>query len=155
MAVHVRWPLTTGVAQGRYINVHIELCFLVTFTQSCCWQEPGASESVDLGGDGLRGHGAHESTIIADDLPIRYAKTSMSFNVSLKLRRSFVPKTSFIDLETHVMNDFVFVMAASSNHFQESVDAVASIQTLMPEKRIIYYDLGLEEKQITEVVYRL
>ena len=78
----------------------------------------------------------------------------MPFNVSLKLRRSLVPKNRFIDLETHVMKEFVFITAASSNHFKESVDAVASIQTLMPEKRIIYYDLGLEEKQITEVLYR-
>ena len=69
------------------------------------------------------------------------------------MRRSLVPKTRFIDLKTHVMTEFVFVMAASSNHFDESVDAVASIQTIMPEKKIIYYDLGLKEEQIKEVVY--
>ena len=83
---------------------------------------------------------------------MQYTNDSTPFNVSLPMRRSLVPTNGFIDLETHVMDDFVFVTAASSNHFNESVDAVASIQTLMSEKRIIYFDLGLEKEQVKEVL---
>ena len=83
---------------------------------------------------------------------MQYTNDSTPFNVSIQMRRSLLPNNGLIDLETHVIDDFVFVMAASSNHFNESVDAVASIQTLMPEKPIIYFDLGLEKNHVKEVL---
>jgi hypothetical protein len=57
----------------------------------------------------------------------------------------------YVELEQKVLENFVFVTAASSNHFEESRDAVASMQTQFPGKLILYYDLGLEPKQVTEV----
>ena len=64
---------------------------------------------------------------------------------------SCLPEIRFHPLSPDKMDDFVFVTAASSNHFTEEIDAIASIQTLMPEKKIIFFDIGLEPDQIAEV----
>ena len=71
------------------------------------------------------------------------------------MRRTFMPPSgSYHTLTPDKMADFVFVTAASSNHFAESVDAIASIQTLMPEKKILYFDIGLKADQIAQVCRR-
>ena len=41
--------------------------------------------------------------------------------------------------------------AASANHFEESLDAISSIMHHWPEKRVIYYDIGLRDSQIEQV----
>ena len=56
-----------------------------------------------------------------------------------------------VTLNPEVMESFVFVTASSSNHFEESQDAVASVQHHFPKYKIIYYDLGLTRGQIKEV----
>ena len=61
------------------------------------------------------------------------------------------PRHSFHSLSPDKMDDFVFVTAASSNHFREEVDSIASIQTLMPKKKIIFFDIGLTPDEITKV----
>ena len=88
------------------------------------------------------------------NLPTRYSKYSVPFNVSPRLIPALLPSDGFINLTSYKMTDFVFVTAASSNHFDESKDAVASVQTIMPKKKIIYFDLGLKEDQIKKVLYR-
>ena len=50
-------------------------------------------------------------------------------------------------------DNLVFVTASSDEHFNESKDAVASVQFYFPHKHILYYDLGLEPKQVDEVWY--
>ena len=57
-----------------------------------------------------------------------------------------------VTLDPEVMESFVFVTASSSNHFEESQDAVASVQHHFPKYKIIYYDLGLTRGQIKEVI---
>ncbi|ELU10891.1 hypothetical protein CAPTEDRAFT_199391 [Capitella teleta] len=47
--------------------------------------------------------------------------------------------------------DFTFMTGSSANHFQESRDAVASIQKFFPDKHILYYDWGLYSRQVEEV----
>jgi hypothetical protein len=47
--------------------------------------------------------------------------------------------------------DHVFVTAASENHFAESVDAVASIQSLYSKSTIYFYDWGLTTEQQVKV----
>lgn len=85
-------------------------------------------------------------------LPLRYKYNGEPFNISDQAARSLTPDSrSFITLTPDKMADFVFVTAASENHFLESVDAIASVQSAMPTKRILYFDLGLTEKQIAEV----
>ncbi|KAK2143137.1 hypothetical protein LSH36_874g01076 [Paralvinella palmiformis] len=54
----------------------------------------------------------------------------------------------FFVLNEQTMDKFVFVMAASSNHFEESMDGVASIQHHFPGKKLFYYDLGLHHQQV-------
>ena len=62
-----------------------------------------------------------------------------------------LPPAHFTELTNENADDFVAVTATSSNHFAESVDAVASVQKHMPNRRIIYYNLGLTEKQLRAV----
>ena len=88
----------------------------------------------------------------SEKLPLQYAKNSIPFNVSDRVRRTFMPPSgSYHTLSSDTMADFVFVTAASSNHFAETVDAISSIQTIMPKKKIMYFDIGLKAKQIAEV----
>ena len=90
---------------------------------------------------------------VSEKLPLQYASNSIPFNASDETRRSFMPPSdSFHPLTPDKMADFVFVTAASSNHFNEVVDAVASIQTLMPRKQIYFFDIGLNADQIAKVI---
>ncbi|KAI0216007.1 hypothetical protein LSAT2_031934 [Lamellibrachia satsuma] len=85
-------------------------------------------------------------------LPLQYATNSIPFNASDQMRRTFMPPSdSYHTLTPDKMADFVFVTAASSNHFAESVDAIAAIQTLMPEKKIYFFDIGLKANEIAKV----
>ena len=89
---------------------------------------------------------------VSEKLPLQYASNSIPFKASDEARRTFMPPSdSFHPLTPDKMADFVFVTAASSNHFNEVVDAIASIQTLMPRKRIYFFDIGLKADQITKV----
>ncbi|KAI0239205.1 hypothetical protein LSAT2_010058 [Lamellibrachia satsuma] len=93
-----------------------------------------------------------KTTFDSEKLPLQYANNSIPFNASDQMRRTFMPPSgSYHTLTPDKMADFVFVTAASSNHFAESVDAIASIQTLMPEKKILYFDIGLKADQIAQV----
>ena len=65
------------------------------------------------------------------------------------------PGDSFHSLSPNKMDDFVFVTAASSNHFKEELDNIASIQTLMPHKKIIFFDIGLKADEIAKVLHFL
>ena len=66
-----------------------------------------------------------------------------------------LPPKIFADLSTNVLQQFVPVTGASSDHFTESIDGVASMQTNMPGKKIIYYDLGLTPAEIAQVSKRI
>ena len=57
--------------------------------------------------------------------------------------------------ENCTCRDFVYcrlvvVTALSSNHFDEAQDMVASMQTFLPQTKIIVYDLGLTTKEKSE-----
>ncbi|ELU16437.1 hypothetical protein CAPTEDRAFT_54774, partial [Capitella teleta] len=45
-------------------------------------------------------------------------------------------------------NQFVFVMACTADHFNESVDAIWTIQEQYPTHKIRYYDWGLDPWQV-------
>jgi hypothetical protein len=49
------------------------------------------------------------------------------------------------------VDDFTFVMASSRNHFEESLDAVASIQEHFLRSRIIFFDWNLKASQREEI----
>ncbi len=57
----------------------------------------------------------------------------------------------YLDIDDYDLRNFTFVTGASSNHFRESKDLIASIQNVFPDKNIYYYDLGLKQAQIKEV----
>jgi hypothetical protein len=63
-----------------------------------------------------------------------------------------MPASNFSILDNDTIRDFVFVTGASSNHFQETKDAIAGVQTHMPGYKLLYYDLGLTPVQIKEVL---
>ena len=74
-------------------------------------------------------------------------------NVSLTYLSSLcLPPESFIDDVNDVpLGELVIVTAASSNHYKESLAAIASVQEYFPNNRIMYYDLGLTKDQIQQV----
>ena len=74
------------------------------------------------------------------------------FNVSLDIVQSLhlIPET-FTILTSANVDDVVFVTAASSDHFIESMNLISSVQTFKPGHVIIYYDLGLQPTQANEV----
>ncbi|ELU07489.1 hypothetical protein CAPTEDRAFT_204101 [Capitella teleta] len=49
------------------------------------------------------------------------------------------------------VDHFVFAMACSENHYNESRDAIASTQKFFPDRRILFYDWGLNPEQKMEV----
>ena len=104
---------------------------------------------------GAKGNTKREAmtTHVSERLPLQYANNSIPFKASDETRRTFMPPSdSFHPLTPDKMADFVFVTAASSNHFDEAVDAIASIQTLMPRKQIYFFDIGLKVDQIAKVI---
>ena len=46
---------------------------------------------------------------------------------------------------------FLIVSAVSSNHYEEAKDMIGSAQQFLPTRRIVMYDLGLEESQRKEL----
>ena len=57
----------------------------------------------------------------------------------------------YIDINKYDLTNFTFITGASSNHFEEGKDLIASIQQHFPRKIIYYYDLGLDTNQVAEV----
>jgi hypothetical protein len=57
----------------------------------------------------------------------------------------------FVELDPDSVRDFVFVTGTSSNHFAESLQAVARVQKFFPNHTILYYDLGLAPNQMQRV----
>lgn len=60
-------------------------------------------------------------------------------------------KGPFIKLDEDSVRDFIFVTAASENHFEESKGAVALVQKLLPNHTVLYYDIGLRSDQRQKV----
>ena len=74
------------------------------------------------------------------------------FNVSLETVRALrVIPESFTTLTAGNADNVVIATAASSDHFNESKDLITSLQTFMPGRLIVYYDLGLDPTQAKEV----
>ena len=65
--------------------------------------------------------------------------------------RMGLPPNHFVSLDERNVNQFVFVTGVSQNHFDESKDAIASVQAHFPGRKIYYYDIGLNKKQKKQV----
>ena len=61
------------------------------------------------------------------------------------------PRTKFYPATMETWKDFVFVTGASADHFEESVDCVASMQHYMPNHTIYFYDLLMKPSQVKRV----
>ena len=61
---------------------------------------------------------------------------------------------NYIQLTNDTVKDFVIVTAASSDHFSESLDLIGSIHHYYPQHKLIYFDLGLSDSQIKQVIIR-
>ena len=74
------------------------------------------------------------------------------FNVSMKTVQSLhtEPK-SYTTLTAANTEQIVVVTGASSTHFDESKGLIESFRKYMPDRPIIYYDLGLTKSQASEV----
>ena len=58
--------------------------------------------------------------------------------------------TELVDAR-YLFDHLVILTAFSDNHFEEAKDMIASMQTCLPDKKIIVYDLGLSSKKKEEV----
>ena len=67
------------------------------------------------------------------------------------MQRLGLPTQVFANLTGDFLEEFVFVTAASANHYKESIDAIATVQKYFPGRKIYYYDLGLKSAQRKEV----
>ena len=63
------------------------------------------------------------------------------------LKRKNMPASTIYNM----YNRLVVVTCASSNHFRESKDMIASVQKYLPHSKILFYDLGLTERERLEV----
>ncbi len=74
------------------------------------------------------------------------------FDVSRALlNRLEIPPKNFVHLTKETLEDFAFVTGASENHFLESKGLVACIQQHFPDKKLVYYDLGLSVSNRQEI----
>lgn len=91
----------------------------------------------------LRYRHPHESALVA----------KRSFSVNEHQMRSFLQPLVERALSTNELRrvNVTFVTACSSNHFDESLAAVARIQSLLPGTTIVYYDIGLLPSQVALV----
>ena len=69
------------------------------------------------------------------------------------MQRLGLPTQVFANLTGDFLEEFVFVTAASANHYKESIDAIATVQKYFTGRKIYYYDLGLKAAQREEVGY--
>lgn len=60
-------------------------------------------------------------------------------------------RNHFTNLTEDTVRDFVFATAASSNHFNESIDAVDRTQRFFPNYIIVFYDIGLLPTEVEQV----
>ncbi len=67
------------------------------------------------------------------------------------LHRLALPNYNFVNLDNTTVKKYVFVTAATRNHFEESLDCIGSIQKHFPGHWIVFYDLGLLESQAQKV----
>ena len=60
------------------------------------------------------------------------------------------PKQYVTDLSL-VFKQYAVVTAADEAYFNSSLDGIASAQTMLGPRKIIYYDLGLSENSVAKV----
>ena len=61
-----------------------------------------------------------------------------------------LPPTQFAT-QGDFMENFVFVTAFSSNHFEEGLCAIYHVQEFFPQSKILFYDIGLNETEVSFV----
>jgi len=68
----------------------------------------------------------------------------LSFNVSRTLLATLgFPLKQFSAITADNIDEFVFVTAASDNHFDECLDAITLVQLYFPRHTIYFYDLSI------------
>ncbi|ELT95300.1 hypothetical protein CAPTEDRAFT_202759 [Capitella teleta] len=72
--------------------------------------------------------------------------------VSKWLLKKYQMRIKYLErLDAESVHQFVFVMACSADHFEESLDALATVQEQFPTHRVMYYDWGLDPWQIEKL----
>ena len=67
------------------------------------------------------------------------------------IQNKFLAIDELKDLRTTWKQEVVFVTGASSDHYTESIDLVGSVQKYFPGQKIIFFDLGLEAKEVDAI----
>ncbi|ELU14462.1 hypothetical protein CAPTEDRAFT_210917 [Capitella teleta] len=86
------------------------------------------------------------------DIRTNTTKYGKVLSVSSELLRKYHLPIQYLEsLDADSVMDFVFVTGSSSNHFRESMDAIATIQEQFPKHRIMFYDWGLRTGQVAQL----
>lgn len=80
----------------------------------------------------------------------RSGKKFYNYTILEKLGLRF---TEFIDLKSEEEANFVFVTASSSSHMRRARRSIQTFKKIFPNRKLIFYDLGLNKKEIEEVKY--
>jgi hypothetical protein len=82
-------------------------------------------------------------------MSVNVVEGHLSFNVSQALLTSLgFPIDDFTTDNTVKANQFVFVTAASDNHFDECLDAIVNLQQHFPQHKIFFYDLSTSRSSV-------
>ncbi len=85
--------------------------------------------------------------------PFNQSLSGKSFRISEHLWQA-IQLREFVDISDITADDLAFVIGSSHNHFEESKDAIASIQHWYPNRTILFYDIEpdhLIHHQMSEV----
>ena len=82
---------------------------------------------------------------------MQYSQSSVPFNISHAVLDDLgLPPIQFAT-QDDFMEDFVFVIAFSSKHFQKGLIAISRVQEFFPHHKILVYDIGLNETEVSFV----
>ncbi len=129
------------------------LCTIIPFTKIDATSEPTYLYCCYL----LRSFSFSQkkrTSLLAYQSPPRSGVNRIGQQLNLSqsvLKLLHLPPKRFKILTRENVKDFVFVTADSKGHFKESIDGIASLQKYFPDRRIIYYDIGLSSDQRKEV----
>ena len=82
---------------------------------------------------------------------MQYSPTSIPFNISADTLNKLQLPPKWFATQDDFMENFVFVTALSSDHFEEGSCAIYHVQEFYPDRKLLVYDIGLNETEVSLV----
>ena len=153
--LHVTSQLfTTGIKEQSESSVAVTIGTLpfTPQTNKPSPVTPQIQKSSQPAAAGTEGKQSGSSVTAASRTPTTPSQNNGTITVNLTLplevlKRKNMPASTIYNM----YNRLVVVTSVSSNHFEESKDMIASVQKYLPHSKILFYDLGLTERERLEV----